>query len=145
MRVAFALLPVAALLLLVTIAVAESSGVALVGAMPTANLAEAAATGEAATVVRLVGEGQSPRSVIAARPEVTGLARVTAVEAAVLAGDAGMVQLLDRLGAIVGDDRPSIACLARDLEEAPIADYLMPGGLSCESGAAVAALRSRPQ
>jgi hypothetical protein len=143
MRVGLALLPVSALLVLVTIAVAESSGVALVGAVPTENLAEAAATGEAATVVRLVGAGQNPRGVIAARPGVTGLALVTPVEAAVLAGDAGMVQLLDRLGAIVGDDRLKVACLARDLDEAPIAEFLVPSGLSCEPGAAVAALRSR--
>ena len=145
MRVALAMLPMAAMLLLVTIAVAESGGVALVGTEPTKHLAEAAATGEAATVVRLVGGGQNPRGVIAARPEVTGLPRVTPVEAAVIAGDAGMVQLLDRLGAIVGDDRPQVACLARDLEEAPIADILVPSGLSCEPGAAVAALRSRQQ
>lgn len=143
MRIALALLPVAALLLLATIAVAESSGVALVGDVPTENLAEAAATGEAATVVRLVGRGLNPRGVMVARPQVTGLARVTPVEAAVLAGDAGMVQLLDRLGAIVGDDRLTVACLARDLEEAPIADFLAPGGLACEPGAAIAALRSR--
>jgi hypothetical protein len=145
MRVAVALLPVAALLLLATIAVAESAGVVLVGVAPTGNLAEAAATGEAATVVRLIGGGQNPRAVIAARAEETGLTLVTPVEAAVLAGDAGMVQLLDRLGAIVGDDRLQVACLARDLEEEPIADVLMPAGLSCEPGAAIAALRNRQQ
>jgi hypothetical protein len=56
-----------------------------------------------------------------------------------------MVQLLDRLGAIVGDDRLHVACLARDLEEEPIAEFLVPAGLSCEPGAAIAALRSRQQ
>jgi hypothetical protein len=143
LRCAFAVPPAAAMLILAAIWIAESRGVVVIGAVPAADLAEAAATGAAATVVRLIGEGQEPTRVHTIRPEVLGLARMTPLEAAVLAEDLEMVQLLDRLHAIVGAERQRLACLAIDIENEPIARYLMPVGAVCESGVVVGEIRRR--
>lgn len=145
MRIALAVPPVAALVLLALVAIVESRGGTVIGERPTENLAEAAATGEYATVVRLIGAGQSPAQVLRVRADRMGLPFMTPLEAAVLAEDGGLIQMFDRLGAIVGDDRRHLACLALDREEPRIADSLFPEGVTCEPGAAVALVRGRVQ
>lgn len=58
-----------------------------------------------------------------------------------------LIRVLDREGAIIGDDdRRGLACLAVDLELPEVAEYLAPG-LGCAPGHALARLaaRSRPE
>ena len=142
-RWAFAAPPSAAVLLLAALAVAEAQGFVLVGDEPISDLAEAAAMGEPATVVRMIGAGEDPNRVRPVRPERVGANWASANEAAVLVQDLEMVRLLDAMGAIVGGDRWRLACLAADLRHQRIVDYLMPGGVTCDPGAAIGAVRGR--
>src|SRR5262245_8811051 len=65
------------------------------------NIAEAAAQGSAAEVVRRVRQGEDPRGVRALRPESisSSVLRASALEAAVWSREVELVELLDRLGA----------------------------------------------
>ena len=79
------------------------------------NIAEAAAQGSAAEVVRRVRQGEDPRGIRALRPESisSSVLRASALEAAVWSREVELVELLDRLGAFQGNERERIGCLAR--------------------------------
>ncbi len=129
-----------------TLAVLLFSGLELLGrsplsAGPVRNIAEAAASGAAPDVLRLLAAGQDPGHVWPVRPELIAstMTQVTAFEAAVVSRRAAMLELLNREGARV--DAPShhhLLCLAADLSAKEILDYLSPARPpDCEYGAAI--------
>lgn len=125
-----ALPPVIALGGALTIVVGERTGRAPFAAPPFRNSAEAAAAGDAAAMLRLVRSGENPTWVRQVRPDLisSAITQVTTLEAALWSRRINMIRALDRAGAIVGDDqRRSLACLARDLDQPDVADYLAPG------------------
>jgi hypothetical protein len=143
--VAFALPPVLAMLALAVTAVVESRGVRLFSDFEPANLAEAAAIGRAADVVRFLTLDRNPTRVYDVRPFFVPAAvtRVTAIEAAVWSRQPALVELLEGT-AIAGDEgRRHVACLAIDLGVADVARRLAPQGPSCVPGAALAAVTRR--
>lgn len=90
------------------------------------NMAEAAGLGNAADVLRRLGVGEDPRSVLPVRPEIisSSVLRASALEAAVWSRQVELVKLLDRWGAFDGGWRSRIGCLARDLQAEDIAAHL---------------------
>ena len=91
------------------------------------NIAEAAGQGDASEVVRRLRLGDDPNRVYPVRPHIIPLpvTMTTAVEAAVWAKQAGLMDLLDREGVILGArSREELACLARDVGAAEVAAYL---------------------
>lgn len=102
------------------------------------NLAEAAGWADGADVLRRLWTGDDPNRVQTVRPEVISsrVTRATALEAAVWSRHVEVVRLLDREGAIVGDDsRRHLACIAQDLGATDIVEYLhRPGDPVCERG-----------
>jgi hypothetical protein len=107
---------------------------------PMRNVAEAAALGHASEVLRLRAAGQDPTRVWTVREDMISSTsmEVTALEAAIWSRRVQLIELLDRQGAIVGDDsRRHLACLARDLASPEeIVEYLSPrhGALDCVPG-----------
>jgi hypothetical protein len=96
---------------------------------PLRNIAEAAGTGEASEVIRMLREAQDPNALWTVRPEIisSSVTRVTALEAAVWSRRAQQMELLDREGAIKdADTRRYLACLAADLRVDEIVEYLSP-------------------
>ena len=145
---AIAAAPVAALLLLAAFAVSETLGHTLFAGDRAANIAEAAALGRGAEVLRLLHEGGDPAVVMAVHPDIisSSITRVTALEAAVWSRRVQMIRMLDRRQLIPGAARARLACLARDIRAADIAEYLGnsdPGG--CQAGATVRAIEGRAQ
>ena len=123
-------LSVAALPVLATLAVAWSVLAAAwggpgAGGGPT-NMAEAAGVASAAEVLRRLGLGEDPRSVLPVRAEIisSSVLRASALEAAVWSRQVELIKLLDRWGAFAGGERTRIGCLARDLEAEDISAYL---------------------
>jgi hypothetical protein len=92
------------------------------------NIAEAAGLGSGAEVMRLLQAGEDPTRIYTVRPEVISpsVDRASALEAAVWSRRLELVRLLDATGALTGDLRRDIVCLAKDLEAADIVGYLDP-------------------
>lgn len=121
--------PAVVIVCVALVGIAERSGTTIFGALPPANLAEAAATGRGDDVVRRIDVGEDHQRVYDLRPEVisSAVVRATPVEAAMWSRQLLMVQLLDRAGAIADDEqRRTLACLAADLELEDIVEYLSP-------------------
>lgn len=111
------------------------------------NAAEAAASGRAADLVRHLRRGNHPEQVFAVRGASLQAAPawISAVEGAMWLNNPALVRLLEREGAVLGDDRRrQLACLARDLGNNATAGYLRPSGdASCVPGRALAAVQAR--
>ena len=111
------------------------------------NAAEAAASGRAGDLVRLLRRGDHPEQMFLVREVVRGepAAWVSVIEAAMWSEGAAMIRLLEREGAVITDShRRRLACLARDLGRQATADYLLPGeGAACVAGATLVAVRAR--
>jgi len=140
---------VCATCLVAAVAAGERGGWAAFTAPPFLNSAEAAAAGDAATMLWMIRLGDNPTRVYPVRPHLISPAilRATTVEAAMWSRQISLIRVLDREGAIIGDDdRRGLACLAVDLELPEVAEYLAPG-LGCAPGHALARLaaRSRPE
>jgi hypothetical protein len=111
------------------------------------NVAEAAGTGEASEILRMLRQGQDPRQVWPVRPEIISstITRVSALEAAVWSRRAQVMVLLDRQGAITDEaQRRDLACLAADISAQEVVDYLSPSAPpECEKGKAMARVLAR--
>jgi hypothetical protein len=125
----------------VSVALGERLGATPLAAPPPANSAEAAATGNAAEMLRLLRSGDDPNRLYPIRPELISSAvrRATTLEAAVWSRQVQLMELLDREGAIVGGDaRRALACLALDIGVGDTAEYLWQQAASeCEDGTAL--------
>jgi hypothetical protein len=110
------------------------------------NMAEAAGLGMAADVLRFLRAGDDPSAIQVVRPEIisSNVTHVTTLEAAMWGRELSLVRLLDREGAIQGDARRHLACVAEAIRAADIAAYLAPpGGDSCDIHATMAAIEAR--
>ena len=145
---------VAAPVVVATVGVLTFSGLELRGEAPFSpgpvrNIAEAAAMGHASEVLRFLAAGEDPNQVWPVRRDIISstITMVTALEAAIWSRRVQLIELLDRQGAIVGDDsRRHLACLANDLESPveEIVHYLSPRGpLNCPPGQALAVVLER--
>jgi hypothetical protein len=137
---------VLAVLWLGATAVIESRGIRMFGAIEPRNLAEAAAAGRAADVLRFLALDSDPTRVYDVRPGFIApdVTRVTAIEAAVWSRQLALVELLEATaGALDERGRRQLACLAVDVRARDIADHLAPGGIDCTPGAAAEAIRGR--
>lgn len=105
-----------------------------------ANMAEAAAMGNAAETVRRLSFGESPYGVEDVRGDIlqSDPLRVTPLEAAVYSKKLELIRLLDSRGLLFADEvRGSLACLAGDIGAGDIGEYLQrERPVECESGAA---------
>jgi hypothetical protein len=143
---AIAAAPVAAVLLLAGFAASETLGHTLFAGDRPANIAEAAGLGRGAEVLRFLHEGADPAVVMAVDPDIisSSITRVTALEAAVWSRRVQMIRMLDRRQLIPGAARARLACLARDIRSADIAEYLgNPPPHACEAGATQRAIETR--
>ena len=126
--------------MLVVIAIGERVGATPFGGLVPANSAEAAGMGSAAHVLRFLRMGEDPNREYPVRSEIISSAvlRTTTLEAAMWSRQVELVELLDREGAIVGQEqRRALACLAADLRADDIVEYLAPEGVAfCEQGKA---------
>jgi len=136
----------------VTVAMLVFAGREMTGDTPSSwgpmrNVAEAAGTGQASEILRLLREGQDPRQVWPVRPEIisSAITRVTALEAAVWSRRGQEMELLDRAGAIHDAAlRQELACLAADISAQEVVEYLSPGKApQCEAGATMARVLAR--
>ena len=125
------------------------AGAEMFGATPLSvvsrNIAEAAAMANAADTLWFMQRGADPSRIEDVRPEIISsqITRLTALEAAVWSRQPELLALLDRRGAIGGDVRNALACLARDLEADEIVEYLERGSVpACEAGAATRAVEA---
>jgi hypothetical protein len=145
---AIAAAPVAALLLLAGFAASETLGHTPFAGDRAANIAEAAGLGRGAEVLRFLHEGADPAVVMAVNPDIisSSVTRVTALEAAVWSRRVQMIRMLDRRQLIPGAVRAHLACLARDIRAADIAEYLGNSDPSaCEPDATQRAIEGRAQ
>lgn len=130
----------AAAIMLVLVVSGERLGATPFSGMVPANSAEAAGMGSAVHVVRFLRMGEDPNRVYPVRPEIISSAvlKATTLEAAMWSRQIELVQLLDREGAIVGDQRRrELACLAADLRVDDVVVYLSPDGVAhCDAGKA---------
>jgi hypothetical protein len=130
----------AAALVLVIVTAGERVGAMPFSGVTPVNSAEAAGMASAVHVLRFLRMGDDPHRVHPIRPEIISSAvqRATTLEAAMWSRQLGLIQLLDREGAIVGrDERRALACLAADLKVEDVARYLAPEGTAfCEPGKA---------
>lgn len=150
MRTTFAILvlvPIlAATAVLVGLAAGEHVESLGIGDRPR-NVAEAAALGDAADVIRLIRAGQDPRRVYPVRASVisSSVRSATGLEAAMWSREPAMIRLLDAQGFI--DDpgvRRRLACLAADLDSRDVAAYLSRGDATpCAHGEAYADVLAR--
>lgn len=133
---------------LVAVSLTEAGGAALLAARSPANLAEAAASGRADLVLRLLRQGERADAVYDVHPDVISSAvrQATALEAAIWSRQLELVELLEREGAIAPDVRRALACLAGDLGVDDIAEYLGPADPACVPDEALEAVvaRTRP-
>jgi hypothetical protein len=115
--------------------ISESGGHTPFSYGPPQNIAEAAAWSGAADMLRRLAGGEDPTQIQPIRAEVlsSAIRQITALEAAVWSRQIALVQLLDKRGVIVGDERRRLACLAADINAADIRDYLsMPEPPVCQ-------------
>jgi hypothetical protein len=108
------------------------------------NSAEAAAVGNAPVMLQLIRAGEDPGRVHALRRGMMsrGIVFATTPEAALWSGQADMIRLLDREGAIGDDVRLALGCLADDLDLTEAADYLAPSR-ACRPGSELERLQLR--
>ena len=100
-----------------------------IGVVPR-NSAEAAGMASAGEVLRFLRLGDDPNTVYPVHPRIISSAvrYATTLEAAVLARQVELVELLDRQGAIIdAEQRHRLACLAADLQS-DVVVYLAPNG-----------------
>lgn len=144
---ALAIPVVAAACIVLAVESAEESRLAWWETTRPRNVAEAAALGRAADLVRLLRRGDHPEQVFPVRAAMVreSPSWLSAVEGAMWADGPAMIRLLAREGAVLTDvKRRQLACLARDLGQSGTAEYLMPAGTAaCGAGAALAAVRAR--
>ncbi|MEQ1897389.1 MAG: hypothetical protein ABL971_08390 [Vicinamibacterales bacterium] len=111
------------------------------------NIAEAAAMGRAAEVVRFLRFGDDPTRILPVRPQIAfpSTTYLTAFEGAVWSRSVQLLRLLEEEGLPLDDAmRGRLACLAVDLERANVAAYLAPAGeIRCEAGAAASEVTAR--
>lgn len=130
MRVAISLPFVLATAFVLALVVGERTGARPFAAPPFRNSAEAAAAGDAAAMLRMMRLGDNPTWLHHVRPDLISsqIVTVTTPEAALWSRQMNLIRVLDREGALGGDrQRHELACLARDLQLAAVADYLAPG------------------
>ena len=123
--------PCLAMVCVLAIAIGERSGTTVFGAVPPANLAEAAATARGDDVVRRLALGEDRFRVYPLRPEAISstVLVATPMEAAMWSKQLLMIHLLDRGGAVRdAAHRHELACLAADLDAEDIVEYLSPEG-----------------
>jgi hypothetical protein len=129
------------------LAVADRAGFDLGSGSAPRNVAEAAALGRAADVVRLLRDGTDPAAIHPVRAEIIGpsIRLVTVFEAAVWSGRVEMLRLLEREGVrINAPTRQELACLSVDLGQPAMTAYLVPANRrDCEPGGARARIESR--
>lgn len=137
---------VVATALLAGIVVGENDRVRAVGTR-VENVAEAAGSANASEVIRLMHAGEDPSRVYPVRDWVisSSVRHATGLEAALWSRHIDMIRLLDQEHAL-GDlqVRHDLACLAEDLHEPDIAQYLTGGGEPrCVPGRALARVIAR--
>ena len=127
------------------IVVAEWAGGAVLTARPPTNLAEAAASGRADLVFRMLRSGEPAAAVYDVHPDVISSAvrRATALEAAIWSRQLELIELFDREGAIPVDVRRQLVCLADDLVVADVVEYLGPAEPPCVPEQAMNAVIAR--
>jgi hypothetical protein len=113
------------------------------------NIAEAAAMGSGAEVLRLLRAGEDPRAIMDVRSELisSNITRVNAVEAAVWGRRVQLLRMLERHGAIEGDDmKRYVACLAT-LARVPsiVEEFATSGTGECDEEQVARALEARAQ
>ena len=126
------------------VVVGERTGHRPFASPPFRNSAEAAAAGDAATMLRMLRQGDNPTWVHQVRPDLISgaIVRVTTLEAALWSRQIDMVRALDRAGAILdGEQRRELACLARDLDQPEVAEYLAPAAACVDNQAMKRVLR----
>lgn len=100
------------------------------------NLAEAAAAGNAAEVLRRLHGGEDPRREYVVRPQFISstVQHATMAEAAMWSRRVQMFVMLDRAGVLASDaTRRELVCLAVDLSLPDVAEYLAgEGPPACE-------------
>jgi hypothetical protein len=138
--------------LLATIAVLTFAGLEISGRTPSAigpprNIAEAAAMSAASEALRLFEAGEDPNRVWPVRPEIISstITQVTGLEAAIWSHHWEMVDMFDRRGAIRdAQTRQHLICLASDVRDPDVLNYLSPGRApECVQGAALERVRAR--
>jgi len=137
---------VAATVVLAVVTVGERAGGTPFSDGGPRNGAEAAALGDAAAVVRSLQRGDDPERVRPVRPEVisSSVLQVSMIEAAVWSRRIEMVQLIDRVhGESAPRSRHELGCLAADLQQPDVAEYLEPDGADCAPGEAVTRVLAR--
>ena len=125
---------------------AESAGLEPMSLGYPRNIAEAAALGSAADMMRFLNEGAEPVRVYPLRREViSGAVRhASGLEAAIWSGQVELVQVLDERYPIPLEERHRMICLARELGAADIESYLHGGrAVSCD-GSIVDEITARP-
>jgi len=114
--------------------------------MPT-NMAEAAGMGSGWEVLRRLRDGEDPNAVQPVGPDVisSSIRRVSAVEAAVWGRRVQLLRLLEREGAIQGDEtKRYLACLATIARVPAIVEHFAPGGASgCDEDRVLRQLEAR--
>jgi hypothetical protein len=95
------------------------------------NVAEAAAMGTAAGVLRFLRTGEDPDVIEPVRPEIisSAVTRVTALEASMWSRDIALVRALDRERRIDDARRQYLACLGTALGTRDLVTYLAPDGV----------------
>lgn len=112
---------------LLGVAAAEQVAPGLVDYYRPGNIAEAAAAGNAAEVLRRLHGGEDPRREYVVRPQFisTTVQHATMPEAAMWSRRVQMFVMLDRAGVLASDaSRRELACLAEDLSLPDVAEYL---------------------
>ena len=146
-RIAVALPPAVGTAAVVAFVALELSGRTPSSPEVPRNVAEAAATGAASEVLRLLRSGDDPHRVWVVRDEFISPAvtRVTGLEAAVWNRQSRILWLFDREGVIVDDEtRQYLTCLAHDIAAPEVVEYLSPGRLpDCVRGAALERVMQR--
>jgi hypothetical protein len=112
------------------------------------NVAEAAAAGNAADLLRRLQADEDLSQVYEVRPQFisSSVQQATVFEAAMWSRQVQLFVMLDRAGALVIDDatRYELVCLADDLAVPDVAEYLGRGdAAACEPQAALKRVQAR--
>lgn len=111
------------------------------------NVAEAAAAGDAAEVLRRLQGGEDPRRMYDVRPQFisSSVQHATLLEAAMWSRRVQMFVMLDRAGLLVNDaTRRELICLAEDLSLPDVVEYLGRGDApACEPEQALKRVQAR--
>lgn len=110
------------------------------------NLAEAAAAGNAAEVLRRLHGGDDPRREYLVRPQFISstVQHASMLEAAMWSRRVQMFIMLDRAGVLEDGKRRELTCLAQDLALPDVAEYLARGDATpCEPTRALSRVLAR--